>query len=51
MGVSQFEEGGRWWWCGFNALILAREERQHDETLLEDEAEATSSYLLYGKES
>jgi hypothetical protein len=23
--VGQFGEGGQWWWCRFNASILARE--------------------------
>jgi hypothetical protein len=37
--------------CGFNASISAREGRQWDETLSEDEAESTSSSCLNGKEA
>jgi hypothetical protein len=43
VGVERSDEGGRRWWCGLNALILAREGRQRDEALLEDEMEAVSS--------
>jgi hypothetical protein len=43
VGVGLPEEGGRGQWCGFNALVLAREERWWDEALSEDKAEAASS--------
>jgi hypothetical protein len=43
--------GGLQRWCRFNALVLAREGRQRDEALPEDEAEAASSSWLNGKEA
>jgi hypothetical protein len=43
VGVGLSEEGGRRWWCGFNASILTREVRRQDEALSKDEVEATSS--------
>jgi hypothetical protein len=51
VGVGQFGEGGRRWWCGFNASILAREGMRRDEALLKDEAEAVSSSWLHGKKA
>jgi hypothetical protein len=50
VGVGQPVEGGRQRWCRFNASVLAREGRQWDEALSEDEAEAASSFWLNGKE-
>jgi hypothetical protein len=50
VGVGLSEEDGRWWWCEFNASILAREGRRWNETLPEDEAESVSSSWLYGKD-
>jgi hypothetical protein len=44
--VRQSREGGRWRWCGLNALVLAQEGRRRDEALSEDKAEATSSSWL-----
>jgi hypothetical protein len=44
-------EGSLWGWCEFNASISAREGRQRDRVLLEDEAEAVSSSSLNGKEA
>jgi hypothetical protein len=43
VGAGLSGEGGWRWPCGFNASVLAREEMQRDEALLEDEAEAVSS--------
>jgi hypothetical protein len=51
VGVGWSREGGRWQRCGFNALVLAREGRQWDEALSEDEAEVVSSSWLHGKEA
>jgi hypothetical protein len=42
-GVRRYGEGGMRWWCGFNASVLASEERRPDEALPEDEARAVSS--------
>jgi hypothetical protein len=44
VGVMWSGEGGRQWWCGFNALFLARDGRRLDEALWEDEAETASSF-------
>jgi hypothetical protein len=49
MGVGWFEKGGRRRWCGFNGSVLAREGRQWDKSLPEDEAKATSLSWLHGK--
>jgi hypothetical protein len=43
-----YSSGG---WCGFNALVSAREGRWRDKVLPKDEAEAASSYWLHGKEA
>jgi hypothetical protein len=51
VGVRRSGEGRLLWWCGFNASISAREGRQRDEALLEDEAEAASSSWFNGKEA
>jgi hypothetical protein len=48
--VRWSEEGGRQWWCGFNASISAQERRRRDEALSKDEAKVTSSFWLHGKE-
>jgi hypothetical protein len=50
MRVRSSEEGGQQQWCRFNASISVREGRRHDEALPEDEAEATNSSWLHGKE-
>jgi hypothetical protein len=50
VGVGLFEEDGRWRWCGFNALVSAREGRRQDEEFTEDEAESVSSFWLLEKE-
>jgi hypothetical protein len=50
VGVGLSREGGRRWWYGFNASVLAREGRRHNEALLEDEAEAVSLSWLHEKE-
>jgi hypothetical protein len=50
VGVGLSGEGGRRWWCGFNALVSAREGRQQDKALSEDEAEVASSSWLHGKD-
>jgi hypothetical protein len=50
VGVGWFEEGGRQWRCGFNALFSAQEGKRCDEVLPEDEAEAASSFSLHRKE-
>jgi hypothetical protein len=44
-------EGGLLWWCGFNALVLTREERRWDEALPEDELERVSSPWFNGKKT
>jgi hypothetical protein len=44
--VRQFREGGRRRWYVFNASVLAREGRRHDEALSKDEVEAASSSWL-----
>jgi hypothetical protein len=41
-GVEWFGEGSRRWRCGFNASVFARERRQRDEALLEDEVKVAS---------
>jgi hypothetical protein len=43
-------DGGQWWWCGFNALVSAREGRRRDKALPEDEAEAVTLSWLHGIE-
>jgi hypothetical protein len=48
--VERSGEGYQQRWCGFNALILAREGGRRDETLPEDEVEAASSPWLHRKE-
>jgi hypothetical protein len=50
VGVGWSRVGGLLWWCRFNASILTREERLHDEALPEDEAEAASSSWFNEKE-
>jgi hypothetical protein len=50
VGVGQSGEGSLQRWREFNASVLARDERQRDKALLEDEAEAASSSWLNGKE-
>jgi hypothetical protein len=44
-------EGGLLWWCGFNALVLTREEMRWDEALPEDESETVSSPWFNGKKT
>jgi hypothetical protein len=51
VGVGQSGEGDRRRWCRFNASISAREGRQQEEVLPEDEAGAVSSFWLHGKET
>jgi hypothetical protein len=51
VGVGRSGEGGRRWWCGFNASVLTRDGRRWDELLSEDEVEAASSSWLNGKEA
>jgi hypothetical protein len=51
VGVRLSKEGGWRRQCGFNASVLARDERRRDEVLLEDEAEAAISSWLHGKEA
>jgi hypothetical protein len=46
----EFREGGRRRWCWLNASVLTWEGRRY-ESLLKDEAEATSSSWLHRKES
>jgi hypothetical protein len=46
-----FKDGSLWWWCRFNASVLAREWKRRDEELLEDEAELARSSWLNGKET
>jgi hypothetical protein len=41
--VRLSEEGDRWRWYRFNAMVLAREGRQRDKALLKDEAEIANS--------
>jgi hypothetical protein len=41
--------GSLWWWCGFNALVSAQEERRRDKMLLEDETEKRSHFGSMGK--
>jgi hypothetical protein len=48
-GSQAVRKGSLGRWCGFNASVSAREGRQRDEALLEDEAEAVSSSWLNGK--
>jgi hypothetical protein len=44
--VRRFREGIVQWWCEFNASVSAREGRQRDKVLQEDETDAaTSSWL------
>jgi hypothetical protein len=50
-GRPAVKEGSRWWWCGFNASISARERRRRDEALSEDETDAVSSSWLIGKKA
>jgi hypothetical protein len=46
VGARRFREGSVQWWCGFNASVSAREGRQRDKVLQEDETDAaTSSWL------
>jgi hypothetical protein len=49
-GENRTVQGG-WpqWWCRFNTLISAQEERRRDEVLTEDEAKAAGSFWLHGK--
>jgi hypothetical protein len=49
--VKRSEEGGRRWWCVFNALVLVVDGKRQDEALPKDEAEAASASLLHGKEA
>jgi hypothetical protein len=49
--VRRSSEGGLVWSCVFNASVLVREGRRQDEALLEDKAEATSSFWFTGKEA
>jgi hypothetical protein len=51
MEIGRSRMGGRRWWCGFNASILAREGRRWDEALSKDEEEVASSSWLHGKEA
>jgi hypothetical protein len=51
VGVGRSGEGSMQRWCGFNASVLAQEGRRWDKVLLEDKAEAVSSYWLNGKET
>jgi hypothetical protein len=51
IGVGRSGEGDRWWRCGFNASVLAREGRRRDEALPKDEAEAASSSWLNREEA
>jgi hypothetical protein len=44
-------EGGQRQRCRFNTSVSAREGRRRDETLSEDEADATGSFWLHGKEA
>jgi hypothetical protein len=44
-------EGGRRWWYRFDTLVLAREWRRQDESLLKDEADAASSSWLHEKKA
>jgi hypothetical protein len=50
VGVGRSREDGRQLWCGFNASVSAREGRLR-EVLPNDEADATSSSWLHGKEA
>jgi hypothetical protein len=49
--VGRSEKGERWWRCGFDNSVLAREGRRQDETLPENEAEAVSSSWFYEKKA
>jgi hypothetical protein len=51
VGVRRSGEDSWLWWCGFNAFVSAREGRQWDEALPEDEAEVASSSWFNGKEA
>jgi hypothetical protein len=51
VGIGWFAEGSLWRWCRFDASVLAREGRRRDKALPEDEAEATGSTWLNGKEA
>jgi hypothetical protein len=51
VGVGQSGEGDLLWWYGFNALISPQEGRRRDKALPDDEAEATDSSWLNGKEA
>jgi hypothetical protein len=50
-GSQAVREGSLRWWYGFNALVSARDGRRRNKVLPKDEAEATSTSWLNGKEA
>jgi hypothetical protein len=50
-GGSRTGLGGRWWCCGFNSSVSAREGRRLNKALPKDEPEAVNSSWLQRKEA